>query len=80
MIIENVAEIYNAFGGIVRKEIVSELESWGYKVNAKIINMSRYGIPQIRLDAISDLPLINQGESFEGKGEVYQQLSLLWAL
>lgn len=91
VIIENVAEIYNAFGGIVRKEIISTLESWGYKVNVKIISMSRYGIPQNRKrcfffaskvgtpifpdeqdtcisawDAISDLPLLNQGEGFEG--------------
>lgn len=91
VIIENVAEIYNAYGGVVRKEIVSTLESWGYKVNVEIINMSRYGIPQKRRrcfffaskvgtpvfpseqktsisawDAISDLPLVNQGEGFDG--------------
>ena len=40
VIIENVAEIYNAFGGVVRKEIVSTLERWGYKVEVEIIDMS----------------------------------------
>ena len=48
VIIENVAEIYNAFGGIVRDEIINTLKSWGYRVDVKIINMSHYGIPQKR--------------------------------
>lgn len=48
VIIENVAEIYNAFGGVVRKEIVSTLEKWGYKVEVEIIDMSHYGVPQKR--------------------------------
>lgn len=48
VIIENVAEIYNAFDGIVRNEIVDTLKKWGYKVKVKIINMSHYGIPQKR--------------------------------
>ncbi len=91
VIIENVAEIYNAFNGVVREEIISTLKAWGYKVNVKIINMSHYGIPQKRRrcfffasrvgipsfpkeskkvlagwDAISDLPVINQGEGYDG--------------
>ena len=91
VIIENVAEIYNAFNGIVRDEIISTLQQYGYKVNVKIIDMSRYGIPQKRRrcfffasrigtptfpqeakstvsawDAISDLPVVNQGEGNDG--------------
>ena len=91
VIIENVAEIYNAFGGVVRKEIVSTLERWGYKVEVEIIDMSHYGVPQKRRrcfffaskmgipsfpkerkkmiagwDAISDLPVVNQGEGYDG--------------
>lgn len=48
VIIENVAEIYNAFGGIVRKEIIHILEEYGYQVKVQIIDMCRYGIPQKR--------------------------------
>ena len=91
VIIENVAEIYNAFDGIVREEIITTLKSWGYKVDVKIINMSLYGIPQKRRrcfffatkfgfpsfpkehtntvsawDAISDLPLVEQGDGYDG--------------
>ena len=91
VIIENVAEIYNAFNGIVREEIINTLRDWGYKVEVKIINMSLYGIPQKRRrcfffasrvgapsfpkecdhvlsgwDAISDLPVVNQGEGYDG--------------
>lgn len=91
VIIENVAEIYNAFNGVVREEIINTLKSWGYKVKVKIINMSKYGVPQKRRrcfffatrvgapsfpeeksyeisawDAISDLPIVNQGEGENG--------------
>ena len=47
-ILENVAEIYNAFGGIVRREIIENLEADGYQVEVQIVNMSEYGIPQKR--------------------------------
>jgi len=91
VIIENVAEIYNAFDGVVRNEIINTLEEWGYKVSVEIIDMSNYGIPQKRRrcfffaarkgfpafpkkseeilsgwDAISDLPVVNQGEGYDG--------------
>lgn len=91
VIIENVAEIFNAFDGVVRDEIINTLEEWGYKVKAEVIDMSRYGIPQKRRrcfffaskkgtpsfpkesekilsgwDAISDLPVVNQGEGYDG--------------
>lgn len=91
VVIENVAEIYNAFDGIVREEIIQTLEAWGYNTNVEIINMSEYGIPQKRRrcfffasrtvtkpifplkinkkisawDAISDLPVVNNGEGLE---------------
>ena len=91
VIIENVAEIYNAFDGVVRNEIIDTLKQYGYRVEVKIINMSKYGIPQKRRrcfffasrigspsfpeekeltlsgwDAISDLPIVNQGEGYDG--------------
>lgn len=91
VIIENVAEIYNAFNGVVRNEIIDTLKEYGYKVAVKIVNMSNYGIPQKRRrcfffassvgtpvfpnettktlsgwDAISDLPVVNQGEGYDG--------------
>lgn len=91
VIIENVAEIYNAFNGIVRNEIIDTVRGYGYNVSVKIINMSKYGIPQKRRrcfffasricmpsfpkehetilsgwDAISDLPVVNQGEGYDG--------------
>ncbi len=91
VIIENVAEIFNAFNGVVRNEIIDTLKQYGYKVSVKIINMSNYGIPQKRRrcfffasrvgspsfpegkdvtisgwDAISDLPVVNQGEGYDG--------------
>lgn len=91
VIIENVAEIYNAFGGIVRNEIINTLKGYGYRVKVKIIDMSLYGIPQKRRrcfffasrvgmptfpkeqketvsawSAISDLPVVNQGEGYDG--------------
>lgn len=91
VIIENVAEIYNAFDGVVHNEIISTLKECGYKVSVKIINMTKYGIPQKRRrcfffasrlgtpvfpeeqettlsgwDAISDLPVVNQGEGYDG--------------
>lgn len=48
VIIENVAEIYNAFDGVVRDEIIHTLEEYGYEVAVKIINMAMYGVPQKR--------------------------------
>ena len=91
VVIENVAEIYNAYNGIVREEIINTLIGYGYEVVVKIIDMAQYGIPQKRRrcfffasrigtpefpleatckvsawDAISDLPVINQGEGKDG--------------
>jgi len=48
LVIENVAEIYNAYDGLVREEIISQLEELGYLVNVKIIYAPDYGVPQRR--------------------------------
>lgn len=48
VVIENVAEIYNSFDGIVRNEILETLAKWGYKTAVKIVKMQAYGIPQAR--------------------------------
>lgn len=48
VIIENVAEIYNAFNGKVRTEIIEKLEDLGYQVDVKVLFGPEYGIPQRR--------------------------------
>lgn len=91
VIIENVAELYNAYNGVIREEILNVLREHGYSVNVQVVDMSDYGVPQKRRrclffgsrngmpsfplkserrvsawDAISDLPVVNQGEGFDG--------------
>lgn len=48
VVMENVAEIYNAFNGSVRMQIIDRLESLGYKVEVKVLFGPDYGIPQRR--------------------------------
>jgi DNA (cytosine-5)-methyltransferase 1 len=48
VVMENVAEIYNAFNGTVRKQIVERLESLGYEVEVEVLFGPDYGIPQRR--------------------------------
>jgi DNA (cytosine-5)-methyltransferase 1 len=48
IIMENVAEIYNAFGGQVRTSIISRLETMGYVVDVRVLFGPDYGIPQRR--------------------------------
>jgi DNA (cytosine-5)-methyltransferase 1 len=48
IIIENVAEIFNAFNGRIRNEIINYLEKLGYVINVKILFGPDYGIPQRR--------------------------------
>lgn len=48
VVMENVAEIYNAFNGSVRKQIIDRLESLGYEVEVKVLFGPDYGIPQRR--------------------------------
>ncbi len=48
VVMENVAEIYNAYGGAVRQEIVSKLNNLGYEVVVKKLYAPDYGVPQRR--------------------------------
>ena len=48
VVIENVAEIYNAYGGAVREEILSSLDGFGYSAVARVVNAADYGVPQRR--------------------------------
>lgn len=48
VVIENVAEIYNAFDGEVRVQIISRLEALGYKVAVKVLFAPDFGVPQRR--------------------------------
>lgn len=48
LVIENVAEIYNAYDGIVRNEIVDTLAAMGYAVAVKVLLAADYGVPQRR--------------------------------
>jgi DNA (cytosine-5)-methyltransferase 1 len=48
LLIENVAEIFNAYGGHVREEIVSKLNALGYEVIVRVLYAPDYGVPQRR--------------------------------
>ena len=48
VVMENVAEIYNAYGGIVRQEIIDSLGKLGYEVDVDILFAPDYGVPQRR--------------------------------
>ena len=48
VVMENVAEIYNAYAGQVRDEVVEKLEDFGYKVAVRVLQSEDYGIPQRR--------------------------------
>jgi DNA (cytosine-5)-methyltransferase 1 len=48
VIMENVAEIYNAFEGHVRNEIIETFEALGYKVSVQVLTAADYGVPQKR--------------------------------
>lgn len=48
VIMENVAEIYNAYEGAVRREITDNLERLGYKVEVTVLFAPDYGLPQRR--------------------------------
>jgi len=104
IVMENVAEIYNAYEGTVRAEIIESLKLLGYKVEVAVLYAPDYGIPQRRRrcfffasrmlnkpvlpspffgaektnslfglvkqyrsawSAISDLPVLENGEGFE---------------
>ena len=48
VVMENVAEIYNAYEGIVRQEIIDSLGKLGYEVDVDNLFAPDYGIPQRR--------------------------------
>ena len=48
IVMENVAEIYNAYRGAVRMEIEASLEKLGYQVSTKVLYAPDYGVPQRR--------------------------------
>lgn len=48
VVMENVAEIYNAFGGEVRNEVIETFEDLGYKVSIQVLTAADYGVPQKR--------------------------------
>lgn len=48
VVMENVAEIYKAYSGAVREEILGTLETLGYKTAVKVIFAPDYGVPQRR--------------------------------
>lgn len=48
VVMENVAEIYNAFDGKVRSEIIETFNKLGYKISVKILTAADYGVPQKR--------------------------------
>lgn len=52
VIIENVKAILSSHNGEIKKEIVSELEELGYKVDVRILNAADYGVSQLRERAI----------------------------
>ena len=47
-VMENVARLYTHNKGKTRKEIIDTFSNLGYKTEAKILNSSNYGVPQVR--------------------------------
>ena len=48
VLMENVAEIVNAFNGAFKHEICRLLDTWGYTVDVRVLLASEYGVPQRR--------------------------------
>ena len=48
VVMENVAEIYNAYGGQVREEVVGLLEKMGYSTEVCVLYAPNFGVPQRR--------------------------------
>ncbi|MBD2298485.1 DNA cytosine methyltransferase [Nostoc sp. FACHB-190] len=51
VVIENVPEILKAYNGVIKEEIIKQLELFGYKVICASLNAAHYGIPQTRCRA-----------------------------
>lgn len=89
IIMENVAPIYNAYGGNVRQEIVDLLEKLGYMVEVQRVWAHKYGVPQKRqrcffLASRTGVPLIFPAESFAQESEqtlfqTYQPYRSAWS-
>ena len=48
VLMENVAEIVNAFDGAFTEEIHRMLMKWGYEVSVRVLDGNKYGVPQRR--------------------------------
>lgn len=48
VLMENVAEIYNAYSGAVREEVIRTLSELGYSTVVKVVYAPDYGVPQQR--------------------------------
>ncbi|BAU15127.1 cytosine specific DNA methyltransferase [Leptolyngbya sp. NIES-3755] len=51
VVMENVPEILNAYGGAIRDQIIEQLERNNYKVTVASLNAAHYGVPQTRARA-----------------------------
>jgi DNA (cytosine-5)-methyltransferase 1 len=48
VVMENVAEIFNAYGGAVTHEITERLASMGYSTSVRVVTAADHGVPQNR--------------------------------
>lgn len=48
VLMENVPDMAFDRGMVIIRSVMSELESWGYSVEAKILDASHHGVPQVR--------------------------------
>ncbi len=47
-VMENVARLYSHNGGQTREEIIALFNSFGYRIQCRILNAADYGVPQLR--------------------------------
>ena len=48
VVMENVPEIFNAYNGVIKDEIINSLALLGYSVTSMSLNAAFYGVPQTR--------------------------------
>lgn len=48
VVMENVAELFNAYGGEVREEVTTQLARMGYASAVQVVTAADYGVPQKR--------------------------------
>ncbi len=63
-VLENVPNILTTANGFFKEEIIAGFKSLGYKVNAKVLNASDYGVPQNRRRAFFIGSLGNEAINF----------------